>query len=319
MRVAMVQYSPKIGRVQENINKVTKLCEKLQPRSIDLLCLPEMAFTGYLFPNAAAIAPYLEDPHSGPTSRFCAELAARLHCYVVGGFPERLAPHEVVEAPDANGTPATRIGANSAVLYDPRGARVGDVYRKTHLFETDTTWAKAGTGFATFTLPSPLGTLALGICMDLNPQPPTMWTLAEGPYELAEHCRARKANVLVLLNSWLESGWEEDDGDDRDSHTINYWVARLRPLWARNDFGLDTCISGAEAPDEEGKETLVVICNRCGEEDGKKFAGSSTLFSMRRDSGRARLLHAMGRRAEGVEVWTIPSTSGSDARASVAS
>lgn len=36
------------------------------------------------------------------------------------------------------------VGANSAVLYGPDGAFVGN-YRKTNPFETDKTWAKPGT------------------------------------------------------------------------------------------------------------------------------------------------------------------------------
>ena len=37
---------------------------------------------------------------------------------------------------------------------------------------------------------------------------------------------------------------------------------------------------------------------------GVTFAGSSTMFSMRRGSGKPRVLRAMSRKQEGVEVWT---------------
>lgn len=63
-----------------------------------------------------------------------------------------------------------------------------------------------GTGFATFTLPPPLRRLTLGICMDLNAQPPALWSVAEGPYEIAEHARKEGSGLLVLLNNWLDSG-----------------------------------------------------------------------------------------------------------------
>ena len=42
-----------------------------------------------------------------------------------------------------DGLEVERIGANSAVLYGPDGQWVGG-YRKTNLFKTDLTWAKAG-------------------------------------------------------------------------------------------------------------------------------------------------------------------------------
>ena len=56
-----------------------------------------------------------------------------------------------------------------------------------------------GTGFTTFHLPPPLNTVSLGICMDLNVQPPAVWDdLDGGPYELAAYCAARRTRVLVL-------------------------------------------------------------------------------------------------------------------------
>ena len=128
--------------------------------------------------------------------------------------------------------------------------------------------------------------------MDLNPQPPAVWTdLAHGPYELAAHCAARGARVLVLLNAWLDSG--ADAAARVDWQTVNYWAMRLRPLWAASEEGegdsdSDDEGSGDEVDEDEvaalgiagearvdgdagrslGDEILVVICNRCGEEHG---------------------------------------------------
>jgi hypothetical protein len=99
---------------------------------------------GYVFPNAHSIAPYLEYPKIGPTSVFCRELAQRLRCYVTAGYPERLEPHEIEKGIDNEGKEVEKIGANSAVVYGPSGEWVGG-YRKTNLYETDMTWAKAGT------------------------------------------------------------------------------------------------------------------------------------------------------------------------------
>ncbi|KAJ7464693.1 carbon-nitrogen hydrolase [Mycena galericulata] len=194
-RIAIVQFQPKIGQVQANMAKARELCRGILPRSVDLVCLPEMVFSGYNFESAAAIDPYLEPSKIGPTSRFCAELASRLKCYVVAGYPERLEPSEVELYLTETGNHA--VGANSAALYGPEGQWVG-AYRKTNLFWTDKTWAKPGTGFATFSLPPPLRTVSLGICMDLNAMPPHSWTIETGPYELADYCLTEKTNVLVL-------------------------------------------------------------------------------------------------------------------------
>lgn len=122
-----------------------------------------------------------------------------------------------------------------------------------------------------FRLPHPIHTMALGICMDLNAQPPALWTLEDGPYEIAQHCIDNKANVLLLLNAWLDSGNETEEA--KDWSTLNFWAARLRPLWARSE---DT--EEEEEEDEpaqgdksDGRETIVIVCNRCGSENGMDF------------------------------------------------
>jgi protein N-terminal amidase len=176
-----------------------------------------------------------------------------------------------------------------------------------------------GTGFATFHLPPPLNTVTLGICMDLNPRSP--WTVEGGPYELADHCLETGSSLLILLNAWLDSETEEDR--EEDLSTMNDWATMLRPLWYRkvrepNDEGPGL----KKAP--EDVETMVVVCNRSGIENGKrsnnlkfsgtcgvsypfigaKFAGSSSLFRLRQSAGRPWLLENMSRRQEGVCVWS---------------
>ena len=78
------------------------------------------------------------------TSRFCAEIAKKLQCHVFAGYPEELSPDELIPTSQSSTAPgAEEVGANSAVLYGQDGEFIGG-YRKTHLFETDRTWAKAG-------------------------------------------------------------------------------------------------------------------------------------------------------------------------------
>ncbi|KAH8998451.1 carbon-nitrogen hydrolase [Lactarius akahatsu] len=255
LRIAVVQFAPKIGQIQQNLEKARGYCESLAPGSIDLLCLPEMIFTGYAFENASAILPFLEDPQTGVTSEFCASIAQRLRCHVVAGYPERLGPHEVTKRTNEDdGEVVDVVGANSAVVYGPDG-----------------------TGFATFHLPPPLNTVTLAICMDLNPR--SSWTIDGGPYELADHCLKTGSNLL--------------NDRDEDLSTMNYWATLLRPLWYRK--GDEPNDEGAElkkAP--EDVETVVVVCNRSGIENGAKFAGSSSLF---------RLHQSAGKPVEGVCVW----------------
>lgn len=133
--------------------------------------------------------------------------------------------------------------------------------------------------------------------MDLNAQ--VEWTV-NGPYELADHCVENKTDILVLLNAWLDSGTQEDDDPiseekarDREEEgeegnemtgpdwsTLNYWTARLLPLWRRrrstHTIASQTSDSDEseqeEVPqqkeDQSSHETIVVVCNRIGEENG---------------------------------------------------
>jgi hypothetical protein len=139
--------------------------------------------------------------------------------------------------------------------------------------------------------------------MDLNAQPPAEWTTAEGPYELADHCVENKTNLLVLLNAWLDSGIQEDgdliaersedgyeeNGEEENNEemtgpdwsTLDFWTARLWPLWRRQRGSTRTITSQSSESDEDEQdgdmrqtedkdshETIVVACNRTGEENG---------------------------------------------------
>ena len=99
--------------------------------------------------------------------------------------------------------------------------------------------------------------------MDLNAQPPAQWTTIDGPYEIADHAAANRSNILVLLNAWLDSGIVEEDETEEegsDWSTLNFWASRLRPLW----------VNASTRPDiETGHETVVVVCNRSGTENGE--------------------------------------------------
>ena len=132
-----------------------------------------------------------------------------------------------------------------------------------------------GPGFVTFHLPPPLNTVTLAICMDLNPR--STWTFDGGPYELAEHCLKTGSDLLILLNAWLDS--ESDQERAEDFPTMNYWATMLRPLWDRR--ASSTTTGGSESSNREGSssgppresgdaETVVVVCNRSGVENGEQ-------------------------------------------------
>ncbi|KAJ3837858.1 carbon-nitrogen hydrolase [Lentinula raphanica] len=308
LRIALVQYSPKLGEVEDNMERVEELCSRIEPGSVDLVCFPEMALSGYVFHSPTEISPYLEIPQEGPTSRMCERLARRVGCFVVAGYPERLVLNTTT---DIGVAAADRPGANSAIVYGPKGEFIGN-YQKTNLWVTDKSWARPGpTCFASFTLPKPIGTLVLGICMDLNAHPPADWQSVEAPYEFGEYAAKKISEgeaargVAVLVNAWLDSGvWnleEEEETKEKavDWTTVKFWINRLRPLWdfkSEKDRGRG--LGGAE-----NKETIVVICNRTGVERGKYLV--APILKFRQCSGGPRLVGIMSRQEEGVSVWEV--------------
>lgn len=148
MRVAAVQYKPVKGRRDDALADLRRLVSEAAPGS-DLVVLPEMAATGYLFPSDEAAGEVAEEPE-GPTFQALAPLAAEHGAWLVAGFPERAGDRLY----------------NSALVVDPAG-ELRFVYRKTLLFPPDHWWAEPGdSGYRAFD--TDVGRFGIGICMDLN-------------------------------------------------------------------------------------------------------------------------------------------------------
>ena len=46
MRIACLQFNPELGRIPENITRANALLRAASPQNVDILLLPELAFTG---------------------------------------------------------------------------------------------------------------------------------------------------------------------------------------------------------------------------------------------------------------------------------
>jgi protein N-terminal amidase len=256
VNVACLQFDPVLMRVADNQRRADSLISRqLRPGSVNLLLLPEMAFTGYVFRSREEVFPYCESPLSGPTSAWCSATARRLGCVVAAGFPERSTDNVLY---------------NSLLAVDRNGTLV-HVYRKHFLYTTDESWATEGPGFSVVELPG-LGTCAPGICMDLNPKqfkaPFDRYEFAsslfEPPLEHLEtpsHHRL-KAGMILLANNWLRPPADAELGDHEFSwHLVNYWATRLSPVL--------------------GQSAVAVIANRVGIEREVRFAGSSCVIDLK--------------------------------------
>ncbi|KAL9000038.1 MAG: hypothetical protein Q9169_001283 [Polycauliona sp. 2 TL-2023] len=335
MKIATLQFSPQLGNVNENISRADSILSSSSNRvqDLDLLVLPELAFTGYNHPSLQSITPYLEPTSAGPSTEWAIRTARRLECLVTVGYPElfspaspppsRLKPTMIDLGPEPEAY-YTLTAYNSTVTVNPLGEVVAH-YRKTHLYYTDEVWAQEPPeGFTTTDLKFPpkveTGALAdqgvarkdvvthrttQAICMDLNhhhfmPRPP--------PSALCQHVLATDTTLLVLSTAWLTHLPLADlmsQPKDVDWDTLSYWLNAIQPLMDGN------------------KEVICVFANRCGEEPGRvvpnvlaeanqdggndeetgvRYAGSSWIGKVGVGSGKVVVGGMLGRAEEGVLV-----------------
>lgn len=116
MKVGFVQYNPVRMDVKRNLARVSELTDRV---SADVLVLPELFATGYLFRNKDELRSVSERAGEGQTYIAMLEIARKIGGMVVGGFPE-----------NENG----KI-FNSAIAVQPDGK--WELYRKIHLFDTE--------------------------------------------------------------------------------------------------------------------------------------------------------------------------------------
>src|SRR5712692_10525356 len=116
LRVAFVQGRPRFGRVAENLQRGLELARDVEA---DLVVLPELWSSGYVFSSRDEVALLAEDAATGPTARALRAAARRESRHYVAGFAER----------------SRGSHYNSAMLVGPSGIKA--VYRKLHLFERE--------------------------------------------------------------------------------------------------------------------------------------------------------------------------------------
>jgi len=122
-RVGYIQARPRFGRAAENLERALALAATAPA---DLIVIPELWSTGYVFSSRAEAASLAEDAEGGATARALRAAARREKRHYIAGFAER---------------DGGRL-YNSAMLVGPNGVRA--VYRKLHLFERERDWFSPG-------------------------------------------------------------------------------------------------------------------------------------------------------------------------------
>lgn len=268
MRIACLQFAPQVGDIDNNLNRADAVLSKANPEDLDLLVLPELAFTGYNFQSLQEISPFLEPQGSGISALWARTTALKHNCVVTVGYPEKV---------DVKPKwPTSPEYYNSVIVVNGEGETIAN-YRKSFLYTVDETWALEGQdGFFEGYIPG-LGHTSMGICMDLNPYK------FEAPwhaFEFAFHILEMESNFVIVTMAWLtreEGRMFSRMPKEPDMDTLTYWITRLEPL----------------IRSENDEEIIVVFCNRTGTEGDAVYAGTSAVVGIK--GGEVNVYGILGR------------------------
>jgi predicted amidohydrolase len=147
VHVACVQMEPVVGAKDANVAKSLALIARAAAQGANLIVLPELANTGYVFDSRREAFALAETVPGGPTTRAWEAIAARLDLHIVAGIAE------------ADGDALY----NSAVLVGPQGT-IG-TFRKMHLWAAENLFFEPGNlGFPVFQ--TRIGRIGMAICYD---------------------------------------------------------------------------------------------------------------------------------------------------------
>jgi len=153
MKIGYLQFKPELGKAKRNSEKVESYISK---ERFDLLVIPELANSGYLFEEPEELEKVSENPDTGKYCGMLKRISKEKNAYIVSGFCE--------SATEESG----RVYYNSSILVYPDGEF--RIYRKTHLFFDEKKFFKPGnTGFWVYDIYNKkFGTVKLGmmVCFD---------------------------------------------------------------------------------------------------------------------------------------------------------
>jgi predicted amidohydrolase len=123
VRVGFFQFKPIFGKPDANCRRIVRA---LKDVDADLIVLPELCFTGYLFKDRRELKTLAENPRKSSIVDSLVELCRERGLHLSTGFAEK----------------ARDKVFNSALLLGPRG--LIQTYRKIHLFNEEKRWFDAG-------------------------------------------------------------------------------------------------------------------------------------------------------------------------------
>lgn len=145
--IACIQYEPVIGEPDKNLAEMEARIREAHAKGADLVVLPELADSGYVFESLDETAQLARPIPDGESAQRLCALAAELGLHIVSGLAEVYAGKFY----------------NSAMLCGP-GGHIG-TYRKLHLWYRENLFFEPGNlGLPVFD--TPLGRIGMAICYD---------------------------------------------------------------------------------------------------------------------------------------------------------
>ncbi len=173
VRIAVAQYEPRVGDVEGNREAAVRWARDAGRQGAQLIVLPELASSGYVFEEEEEAQRTAEDADAGPLVSDLTAVSRDTGSYIVAGLNER----------------GSGVRHNSAVLVGPEGRLA--TYRKLHLFNDEKSWFEAGDDLPIVDLP--FGRVGMIICFDLwFPEPARALALAG-------------AEVIAVPTNWVAS------------------------------------------------------------------------------------------------------------------
>lgn len=252
LNIIIVQYCPVFLNIEESYNKIDKLISEKYSNitDIDVIVLPELALTGYIFPDKESLDK-LSDTEQDNLQNYnkLKLLSQKYNCYLIAGFPEKI------------------ITNNNAIYYNSsyiinREGNIIKKYRKNYLYDADKPYFNSGkeinddkflTLTSNFDILNNSIKLGLGICMDMNSRNDESFF----KFSFGTYCNNNKCDLVILLSNWLES-------KDDSSQIEDYLVYRL----------------GSYVTDNIKKKKYFIFANRTGIEGDTKFCGNSLLINL---------------------------------------
>ena len=175
VKLAAIQMEPVFGDKEANVAKTVAMIKEAAAQGANLITLPELCNTGYMFNSRQEVYDLAEPVPGGYTCDAWAKVAKECGVYIVGGI--------------------TEVGEdgikcyNSAVLIGPEGY-IGK-HRKLHLWYDDKIFFEPGDlGYQVFH--TPIGRIAMLICFD-------MWY-----FENFRILALKGADVVCCPTNWVD-------------------------------------------------------------------------------------------------------------------